>query len=54
MSASGSTHADTNQVQRMVVARRLIKEAESFSHLNDSIPREEQKTYRDAGAPAKS
>ena len=39
----------------MVVARNLIKEAESLSHLDPYIPREEQKSYK-AGAtsPAKS
>jgi butyryl-CoA dehydrogenase len=36
----------TNQVQRMVVARNLIKEAEALRHLDAFIPREEQKTYR--------
>ena len=36
----------TNQVQRMVVARNLIKEIESLSHLQQYIPQEEQKTYK--------
>jgi len=36
----------TNQVQRMVVARNLIKEAEGLAHLEEFIPREEQKSYR--------
>ena len=39
----------TNQIQRMVVARNLIKEAESLSHLDAYIPREEQKSYKPAG-----
>jgi butyryl-CoA dehydrogenase len=43
----------TNQVQRMVVARNLVKEAEALRHLEDYIPREEQKSYRSAEAPAK-
>jgi alkylation response protein AidB-like acyl-CoA dehydrogenase len=43
----------TNQVQRLVVARNLIKEAESLSHLQAYIPQEEQKSYKKAEAPAK-
>jgi len=43
----------TNQVQRMVVARNLIKEAEALRHLDEFIPREEQKSYKPAAAPAK-
>ncbi|HED66718.1 MAG TPA: acyl-CoA dehydrogenase [Planctomycetes bacterium] len=35
----------TNQVQRMVIARNLIKEAEGLAHLEDYIPTEEQKSY---------
>ena len=42
----------TNQVQRMVIARNLIKEAESLAHLEDYIPREEQKTYRSESVEA--
>jgi hypothetical protein len=42
----------TNQVQRMVIARNLIKEAESLRHLDEFIPREEQQSYRPAGSPA--
>jgi len=37
----------TNQIQRMVVARNLIKEAEALRHLEDYIPKEEQNTYKD-------
>ena len=44
----------TNQIQRMVVARNLIKEAESLRHLDAFIPREEQKSYKGASAPAES
>jgi hypothetical protein len=44
----------TNQVQRMVIARNLIKEAESLRHLDEFIPREEQQTYRPAGSPTSS
>ena len=35
----------TNQVQRMVVARNLIKEAEALAHLEDYIPHEKQERY---------
>ncbi len=35
----------TNQIQRMVIARNLIKEAEALSHLEAYIPQEEQKAY---------
>ena len=42
----------TNQIQRMVIARNLIKEAESLSHLEQYIPQEEQKSYAGEEAPA--
>jgi hypothetical protein len=48
-----SIYEGTNQVQRMVVARNLIKESESLSHLAASIPQEEQKSYRKAESTAK-
>jgi hypothetical protein len=35
----------TNQIQRMVVARNLIKEAGAFSYLNDFIPTETYESY---------
>jgi len=35
----------TNQVQRMVICRNLIKEAEGLAHLEEFIPREEQSSY---------
>lgn len=35
----------TNQVQRMVIARHLVREALNLSHLDEFIPREEQQTY---------
>ncbi|MEQ8765133.1 MAG: acyl-CoA dehydrogenase family protein [Planctomycetota bacterium] len=35
----------TNQIQRMVVARNLIKEAGNLKHLEDYIPTEEQVDY---------
>lgn len=35
----------TNQIQRMVIARNLMKEAQSFSHLNDYIPTETYENY---------
>ena len=37
----------TNQIQRMVIARNLIKEAEQLSHIEQYIPTEEQKTFAD-------
>ena len=40
----------TNQVQRMVVARNLIKEAEQLAHLDAYIPTEEQESYGGAVA----
>jgi len=43
----------TNQVQRMVVARNLIKEAEALRHLDEFIPREEQKSYKKGVAQPK-
>ena len=36
----------TNQIQRMVIARNLIKEVEQLAHLDEFIPREEQKAYK--------
>jgi butyryl-CoA dehydrogenase len=35
----------TNQVQRMVIARNLVKEAAQLEHLSEFIPQEEQLTY---------
>jgi butyryl-CoA dehydrogenase len=43
----------TNQIQRLVIARNLVKEAESLAHLADYIPRESQKSYQ-ANVPAKT
>ena len=37
----------TNQIQRMVIARNLTKEAESLTHLSEYVPREVQKSYSD-------
>ncbi|MCE9595550.1 MAG: acyl-CoA dehydrogenase family protein [Planctomycetes bacterium] len=37
----------TNQVQRMVIARHLIREANELEHLAAYIPNEVQNTYRD-------
>jgi alkylation response protein AidB-like acyl-CoA dehydrogenase len=42
----------TNQIQRMVIARNLLKEASALEHLQEYIPREEQKNYRPAEEPA--
>ena len=36
----------TNQVQRMIIARNLIKEAEQLAHLGRYIPYEEQLDYK--------
>ncbi len=36
----------TNQIQRMVVARNLMKEAETYSHLSDYIPTETYEGYQ--------
>jgi alkylation response protein AidB-like acyl-CoA dehydrogenase len=48
----------TNQVQRMVIARNLIREANELSHLLAYIPSEVQKTYKDGavltGEPVKA
>jgi butyryl-CoA dehydrogenase len=48
----------TNQVQRMVIARNLIKEANELAHLLAYIPTEVQKTYKADGVitgdPAKA
>ena len=40
----------TNQVQRMVIARSLIRDAADLSHLDEFIPREVQERY-DGGDP---
>ena len=37
----------TNQVQRMVIARHLIREAAELEHLSAYIPTETQKSYKD-------
>ena len=39
----------TNQIQRMVIARHLVRDADALDHLKDFIPREEQRTYQDQG-----
>jgi alkylation response protein AidB-like acyl-CoA dehydrogenase len=43
----------TNQVQRMVIARHLVREASELEHLEQYIPREQQLSYRDE-VPAKA
>jgi alkylation response protein AidB-like acyl-CoA dehydrogenase len=40
----------TNQIQRLVIARNLIKETEQLAHLEEFIPTEEQKSYGAASA----
>jgi alkylation response protein AidB-like acyl-CoA dehydrogenase len=44
----------TNQVQRIVIARNLVKEARDLEHLEAFIPREVQNRYEeeDVSAPA--
>jgi butyryl-CoA dehydrogenase len=37
----------TNQIQRIVIARNLVKEASELEHLETYIPREVQKSYED-------
>jgi alkylation response protein AidB-like acyl-CoA dehydrogenase len=44
----------TNQIQRVVIARHLIKEAGELAHLDAFIPREVQQPYTDANVPADS
>ncbi len=44
----------TNQIQRMVVARNLIKEAEALAHLGDYIPVEVQQSYKDEAVEART
>jgi alkylation response protein AidB-like acyl-CoA dehydrogenase len=39
----------TNQIQRIVIARSLIRDAAELGHLNEFIPRETQKTYQPDG-----
>jgi butyryl-CoA dehydrogenase len=42
----------TNQVQRIVIARNLVKEAKELEHLEAYIPREVQNSYENEGVPA--
>jgi butyryl-CoA dehydrogenase len=39
----------TNQIQRIVIARSLIRDAAELAHLQDYIPREKQQSYREDG-----
>ena len=41
----------TNQVQRLVIARNLIKESEALAHLEPYIPFEVQSSYQAEGSP---
>jgi alkylation response protein AidB-like acyl-CoA dehydrogenase len=41
----------TNQIQRMVIARSLIKDCSELDHLKPYIPAEVQQTYRKDAAP---
>jgi butyryl-CoA dehydrogenase len=40
----------TNQIQRVVIARSLIRDASELGHLDPYIPRETQKSYQKDGA----
>lgn len=42
----------TNQVQRIVIARNLVKEARDLEHLEAYIPREVQNSYEEEGVSA--
>ena len=42
----------TNQVQRIVIARNLVKEARDLEHLEAYIPREVQNSYEAEGVSA--
>lgn len=42
----------TNQVQRIVIARNLVKEAKELEHLEAYIPREVQNSYENEGVRA--
>jgi len=41
----------TNQVQRLVIARHLIRESSDLDHLQAYIPQEEQQSYLKDGVP---
>ncbi|MEY4773901.1 MAG: Acyl-CoA dehydrogenase, C-terminal domain [Planctomycetota bacterium] len=41
----------TNQIQRMVISRSLIKDCAELDHLKPYIPSEVQQTYRKDVAP---
>lgn len=42
----------TNQIQRIVIARSLIRDAAELGHLQAYIPRETQTSYREGSVPA--
>ena len=42
----------TNQVQRLVIARHLIRDAAELAHLGEYIPTETQATYASGDGPA--
>jgi alkylation response protein AidB-like acyl-CoA dehydrogenase len=43
----------TNQIQRIVISRHLIREANELEHLKEFIPVEEQKQYSSPPKPEK-
>jgi len=43
----------TNQVQRLVIARNLIKEARAYAFLDKYIPNEVQRGYNDPESAAR-
>lgn len=46
-----SIYEGTNQVQRMVIARHLIRESNELEHLQEFIPQEVQQTYQEDAEP---
>ena len=44
----------TNQIQRLVIARNLIKDADAYSYLDAYIPKEEYESYQAVGEEAEA
>ena len=44
----------TNQIQRLVIARNLIKDADAYSYLDSYIPKEEYEPYQAVGEEAEA
>jgi len=47
-----SIYEGTNQIQRLVIARHMIREAAELDHLQEYIPVEEQQNYHEEPAKA--